>query len=237
MRVAELTITWWINKKSLAKFLYIMANWTIWGTYIYVPLSSTYILVKYELESQYLYTTWKRRNWNLFLYIYRKYLHFDLHTNVIIMTSFLRSRYLSIVLTKEHCTEIVKLNYVNQSATMFFRTMNEILPELKGVYRKTNYGISRGYTTWAVLDGRYWDKGSSQSVWFVKTFHIEICHWQNTTETSKARRLKFFKSRSNFKVKVTSAKILVPMERSCHKECTYVIWKPYIFWLGSYGQG
>ena len=33
-------------------------------------------------------------------------------------------------------------------------------------------------------------------------------------------RLKFFSSRSNFKVKVTRANILVPMERSCHKEYT-----------------
>ena len=37
-------------------------------------------------------------------------------------------------------------------------------------------------------------------------------------------RLKFFKSRSNFKVKVTRSlgqNILKLMERSCHKECTY----------------
>ena len=31
-------------------------------------------------------------------------------------------------------------------------------------------------------------------------------------------RLKIFKSRSHVKVKVTRSKILVPMERSCHKE-------------------
>ena len=36
-------------------------------------------------------------------------------------------------------------------------------------------------------------------------------------------RSKFFKSRSNFKVKVTGSKILVSMERSYHKECTYEI--------------
>ena len=36
-------------------------------------------------------------------------------------------------------------------------------------------------------------------------------------------RLKFFKSRSNFKVKVTRSKIMVPSERSCHKEYTYEI--------------
>ena len=50
-------------------------------------------------------------------------------------------------------------------------------------------------------------------------------------------RLKFFKSRPSFKVKVTMSKLLEPMERFCHKECTYEIWKPYLFWLGSYGQG
>ena len=40
-------------------------------------------------------------------------------------------------------------------------------------------------------------------------------------------RLKFFKStcRSNFKVKVTRSKIMVPCERSCHKEYTYEIMK------------
>ena len=36
-------------------------------------------------------------------------------------------------------------------------------------------------------------------------------------------RLKFFKSRSNFKVKVTRSKIIVPCERSCHKEYTCAI--------------
>ena len=33
-------------------------------------------------------------------------------------------------------------------------------------------------------------------------------------------RLKFLKSRSNFKVKVTRSKIIVWRERSCHKEYT-----------------
>ena len=33
-------------------------------------------------------------------------------------------------------------------------------------------------------------------------------------------RLKFFKSRLNFKVKVTRSKTLVPMERSCQKVYT-----------------
>jgi hypothetical protein len=35
--------------------------------------------------------------------------------------------------------------------------------------------------------------------------------------------LKFLKSGSNFKVKVPRSKILVPTERSCHKEHTYEI--------------
>jgi hypothetical protein len=34
---------------------------------------------------------------------------------------------------------------------------------------------------------------------------------------------KVLKSGSNFKVKVTRSKILVPVERSCHKEHTYEI--------------
>ena len=36
-------------------------------------------------------------------------------------------------------------------------------------------------------------------------------------------RLKFFNSRSNFKVKVTRSNITVPCERSCHKEYTFII--------------
>ena len=39
-------------------------------------------------------------------------------------------------------------------------------------------------------------------------------------------RWKFWKSRSNFKVKVTRSKIMKWHERSCHKECTYAISKP-----------
>ena len=34
-------------------------------------------------------------------------------------------------------------------------------------------------------------------------------------------RLKFFKSKSNSKVKVTRSNIIVPSERYCHKEYTY----------------
>ena len=30
---------------------------------------------------------------------------------------------------------------------------------------------------------------------------------------------------------------MVPYERSCHKEYTCAIWKPYYFWFESYGQG
>jgi hypothetical protein len=41
------------------------------------------------------------------------------------------------------------------------------------------------------------------------------------TYHSKWPMLKFLKSRSNFKVK--RSKILVPTERSCHKEYTYEI--------------
>ena len=62
--------------------------------------------------------------------------------SIYIQEIFLTSLYFSIGLTKEHCTEIVKLNYLNQSATTFIRTMNETLPELKGIYKKRIYGIA-----------------------------------------------------------------------------------------------
>ena len=50
-------------------------------------------------------------------------------------------------------------------------------------------------------------------------------------------KVKFFKSRSNFKVNVTRSKLIVPRERCCHKEYTCAIWKPHLFWFESYGQG
>ena len=36
-------------------------------------------------------------------------------------------------------------------------------------------------------------------------------------------KVKVFQNRSNFKVKVTRSKIIVPCERSCHKEYTRAI--------------
>ena len=53
----------------------------------------------------------------------------------------------------------------------------------------------------------------------------------------KKSRLHIFKSRSNFKVKVTRSKMFVPHERSCHKEYTCEKWKPYLYWFISYDQG
>ena len=41
-------------------------------------------------------------------------------------------------------------------------------------------------------------------------------------------RLSFFESRSKVEVKVMKSKILVPKERSFHKEYTCEIWKPYL---------
>ena len=34
-----------------------------------------------------------------------------------------------------------------------------------------------------------------------------------------------------------SLKIIVRGERSCNKECICGIWKPYLYWFRSYGQG
>ena len=42
-------------------------------------------------------------------------------------------------------------------------------------------------------------------------------------------RLKFFKSRSNVKVKVTRSKIMVPCERFCHKY-THMKYESFLFY-------
>jgi hypothetical protein len=44
-----------------------------------------------------------------------------------------------------------------------------------------------------------------------------------TCHSKDMANVKFLKSGSNFKVKVTRSKNLVPIERSCHKEHTYEI--------------
>ena len=44
-----------------------------------------------------------------------------------------------------------------------------------------------------------------------------------TSDLKVMAKVKVFKSRSNFQVKVTRSKIMVPRERSCHKEYTYEI--------------
>ena len=48
--------------------------------------------------------------------------------------------------------------------------------------------------------------------------------------------LKFFKSRSKVTVKVTCSKFMIPSERSCHKEHSCQIWKPYLLRWKSYTQ-
>ena len=50
-------------------------------------------------------------------------------------------------------------------------------------------------------------------------------------------RLKFLKSRSNFKVKITRSKIMVWCERSCLKEYTYEILKSYLLLFINHDQG
>ena len=41
--------------------------------------------------------------------------------------------------------------------------------------------------------------------------------------------VKVFKNRSNFKVIATMSELMVPCERSCHKQYACAIWKPYFF--------
>jgi hypothetical protein len=68
-------------------------------------------------------------------------------------------------------------------------------------------------------------------IWNIKALSLTMLTIQNIWPM-----LKFLKSGSNLKVKVTWSKILVPLESSCHKEHTYEIWKPYHLPFKRYGQ-
>ena len=56
-----------------------------------------------------------------------------------------------------------------------------------------------------------------------RNVHIKYISSTSPGKEAMTKVKVFFKSRSNFKVKVTRSKLLVPVERSCHKECKYVI--------------
>ena len=78
-------------------------------------------------------------------------------------------------------------------------------------------------------------RSRSQKLWHqVKGLVTRNTHVQYESPILLVRklwpRLKFFKSRSNFKVKVTRSKIIVPCERPCRMEYTCAILKPYLFW-------
>ena len=77
------------------------------------------------------------------------------------------------------------------------------------------------------------------TIWKVLSHRIQMFNMKAPSLLNRKLwpRLKFIKSRSTFKVKVTRSKIMVPCERSCHKKNTCAIWKPYLFWIESYGQG
>ena len=59
-------------------------------------------------------------------------------------------------------------------------------------------------------------------MWKVLSPGIHMCNMKSLFLLVRKlwSRLKFFKSRSNFKVKVTRSKLTVPCDRSCHKEYT-----------------
>ena len=68
------------------------------------------------------------------------------------------------------------------------------------------------------------------TVWKVLSQVIHMCNMKDLPLLVRKLlpRLKFYKSRSNFKVKVTRSKIMVPSESSCHKEYRYEILKLYL---------
>ena len=72
-----------------------------------------------------------------------------------------------------------------------------------------------------------WRGHNYGTVWKVLSQGIHMCNMKVLSRLvwKLCPRLKFFKSRSNWKVKVTRSKFLVPCERSYHKEYTCAILK------------
>ena len=80
------------------------------------------------------------------------------------------------------------------------------------------------------LQGQGQEVKNYGTMWKVLSQEIHVCNLEALSLPVRKLwpRLKFFKSRSNFKVKVTRSKIMVPCEKSCHKEYTCAIWKPHL---------
>ena len=73
------------------------------------------------------------------------------------------------------------------------------------------------------LQGQSHEVKNNGTMWKVLSQGIHMCNMKALSLLVRKLwpRLKFFKSRSNFKVKVTRSKVMVPCERSCHKEYKY----------------
>ena len=69
------------------------------------------------------------------------------------------------------------------------------------------------------LQGQGLEVKNNGTIWKVLSQGIHMCNMKTLSLVVRKLwpRLKFIKSRSNFKVKVTRSKIMVPSERSCHK--------------------
>ena len=81
------------------------------------------------------------------------------------------------------------------------------------------------------LQGQGDEVTNNGTMWNVLSQEIHICNMKALSLLVRKLwpRLMFFRSRSNFKVKVTRSKFMVPCERSCRKKYILAIWKPYLF--------
>ena len=82
------------------------------------------------------------------------------------------------------------------------------------------------------------DKVNNHStMWKVLWQGIHMCNIKALSLLVRKSWPRCFKSRSNFKVKVTRSKMTVPCEMFCHKKYSCAMWKPHHFWYKSYAQG
>ena len=101
-----------------------------------------------------------------------------------------------------------------------YLTVHKLWPRLKSLKRMSNFKVK--VTRSKIMVHCMMWKVLSQGIhmWNMKALCLtvhKLWPW-----------LKFLKSRSNFKVKVTRSNIMVWCERSCHKKYTCEIWKSYL---------
>ena len=104
-------------------------------------------------------------------------------------------------------------------------------PRLKILHRMSNFKVNVKWSSNIMVPfDRFCQMEYTCTIW--QPYLV----WFEGYESNLWPKVKYFKSRSNFKANVTGSKRMTSREMSCHTEYTCGIWKPFPVWFGSYGQ-